>query len=239
MKDSLQRQSRTVFGLIIALQLATSFGAIALLARMGPAIARVAEENVESLTAVEEMMLALALAGPGEGSETARGAFFQAHAAAERNITEDSERALLDEIRTAADGALAGDGGARARAFRALEELAQVNREALQRADLEAQRLSEAGAWAMVALAIVAFVFVRYVANRVERRFVGPVAEIANTLDAAREGDRFRRCSGGAGSPELRSIAEGVNRLLDEPRRGAVGRTKSLSKTVAKRTEPG
>lgn len=216
MRDSLQRQSRTVFGVILALQLGTSFGAIALLARMGPAIARVAEENVESLTAVEQMMLALA--EPAEEARQARLDFFTAHEAAERNITEEAERPLLDQIRVAADGALRGEPHARRRAFAGLARLAEVNREALEEADREAQRLSEAGAWAMVALAIVAFVFVRYVAGRVDRRFVGPVVEIANALDAAHQGDRFRRCSGGAGSPELRSIAEGVNRLLDGPR---------------------
>ena len=39
----LRKQSRAVFGLVLALQLATSFGAIALLTRMGPAIAVVVD----------------------------------------------------------------------------------------------------------------------------------------------------------------------------------------------------
>ena len=38
----LRKQSRAAFGLILLLQLATSFGAIAVLTRMGPAIAVVA-----------------------------------------------------------------------------------------------------------------------------------------------------------------------------------------------------
>jgi len=210
----LRRQTRSVFGFIIALQLATSFGAIALLTRMGPVIATVAEENVESLAAVERMVAALA--APLHQADAARHTFFEAYGRALNNITEAEESPLLDEIRADADGALAGDPGARERLLETLGQFANVNREALQRADREAQRLAEAGAWAAAILAVAAFLFVRITANRVDRHFVMPLLEIAGTLEAARQGDRFRRCSGRSGSPEIQTIADGVNQLLDD-----------------------
>lgn len=210
---TLGKQSRRVFGVIVALQLATSFGAIALLTRMGPAIARVAEENVESLTAVERMTAALA--EPSNADEDKRLAFFRALAAAEDNVTEEEEIPLLREIRGTADSALSGGVDARAAVLRSLRRLAEVNRSALLRADREAQRLAEAGAWAAVALAVIAFLFVRYVANRVERQFVMPVLEVSQTLDAVRQGDRFRRCAGSSGSPDVQNLLDGVNDLLD------------------------
>lgn len=163
----LRKQSRAVFGIILALQLATSFGAIALLTRMGPAIAVVAEENVESLAAVEGMAAALALA-PGED---ARAAFLAQYERADRNITETAEEPLLQSIKSDADRALSGDPLIRARIVANLHQLAEVNRSALRESDEEAQRLAQAGAWAAVILALTSFVLVRLVSIRVDRRF--------------------------------------------------------------------
>ncbi len=211
---TLRKHSRNVFLLIIGLQLATSFGAIALLVRMGPAIAKVAEENVESVSAIEDMLAALAGAGPLDDQH--RTAFLAAYQRAEDNVTEEEELPLLNEIGSAAEGAFSGDPPATRRVVQRLQELAEVNRSALRRADREAQRLAEAGAWAAVALSMVAFVFARYVANRVDRQFVMPVLEISDTINAARQGDGFRRCAGLSQSPEIQNIVDGVNQLLDQ-----------------------
>ena len=215
----LRKQSRAVFGLILALQLATSFGAIALLTRMGPAIAVVSEENFESLAAVEGMAAALALA-PGE---EARAAFLAQYERANRNITETAEEPLLQSIKADAGRALSGDPIIRARIVANLHQLAEVNRAALREADEEAQRLAQAGAWAAVILALASFVLVRLVSIRVDRRFVMPILEIASALESVRQGDRFRRCSASSDSPEIQSIAENVNDFLDGPERRADG----------------
>ncbi len=212
----LRKQSRTAFGLILSLQLATSFGAIALLSRMGPAIAKVAEENVESLTAVEKMMAALT--APPEEAETARRSFEEAYRRADRNVTENDERPLLLEIRDQTDGAFSGDREARESLVVALEQLAEVNRQALHKADQEARRLAQAGAWAAVILALVSFLLVRVVAHRVDAEFVMPILDVADALRSALQGDGFRRCAGRNASPEIQSIANGVNHLLDERR---------------------
>ena len=209
----LRRQSRSVFSLILGVQLATAFGAIALLSRMGPAIARVAEANVDSLSSAAEMMAALA--APPDDIERAREAFLAAHARAGRNVTEAEERPLLEAIADDVDEALGGDPEARRRVLAAIQELAEVNHRALRRMDDEAQRLARAGAWAAVMLALIAFLLVRLTARRVDRVFVMPILEIAAVVDAARQGDVFRRCSVRGGSPEIQSLAEGVNQLLD------------------------
>lgn len=208
----LRKQSRAVFGLILTLQLATSFGAIALLTRMGPAIAVVSEENVESLAAIEGMASALALAP----SDEARTAFLAQFERADRNITETAEEPLLRSIKADAEAALSGDRQIRARILANLHQLAEVNRVALREADEEAQRLARAGAWAAVILALAAFILVRLVNIRVDRRFVMPILEIASALESVRQGNRYRRCSASSDSPEIQSIAENVNLLLDD-----------------------
>ena len=223
MEQNLRRESRNVFAIILALQLLTSFGAIALLARMGPAIATVVEENVESMTAVEEMIATLA--GASGSDEAAHRTFMAAYNKAENNVTEAEERPLLAEIRANSDAALAGDTNARKRILSASRQLAEVNREALFREDREVQRLAEAGAWAAVVLGLTAFVFVRYVAGRVDRSVVAPILEIADTLAAHDMGDRYRRCSTESRHAEIQSIADGVDRLLDrtDPGKGPEG----------------
>jgi hypothetical protein len=214
MMHYLRRQGRRVFVIIVGIQLLTSFGAIALLTRMGPAIARVAEENVESLTAVESMLLALAESPDPNGE--GRGAFLAALDAADANVTESSEPEILAAIRESADLALTGETAARSLVFQQLRQLADTNRDALRRSDREARRLAEAGAWSVAVLACLGFLFVLYVAGRADRQFVIPILEVSRTLHAAGQGDRFRRCSLRSSSPEIREIAEGVNRLLDE-----------------------
>ena len=64
--------------------------------------------------------------------------------------------------------------------------------------------------------ALTAFVLVRLVNIRVDRRFVMPILEIASALESVRQGNRYRRCSASSGSPEIQSIAENVNLLLDD-----------------------
>lgn len=211
--NHLRRQTRRVFGIVVAIQLATSFGAIFLLTRMGPAIATVAEENVESMVAIEAMLAAIA----GFDSDAVeRQSFFEALEAAERNVTETEEIPILGEIRAAAGGVFAGDTEARLLVVGLLRDLGEVNRNALERADREARRLADAGAWAAVFLTVLGFVFVLYVANRVDRRFVMPILEVSTALTRVRQGDPFRRCSVRSDSPEIQGIADDVNRLLDD-----------------------
>lgn len=50
-----------------------------------------------------------------------------------------------------------------------------------------------------------------------------PILEIASALESVRQGDRFRRCSASSDSPEIQSIAENVNDILDGPERRADG----------------
>jgi methyl-accepting chemotaxis protein len=182
---------------------------------MGPAIATVAEENVESMLAVEIMLTSLVDTSIDDA--TRRRTFRDALDAAALNVTEDEEAPLLTAIRADVESALSGNADARRRVIGQLEQLAEVNRAALRRADREARRLADAGAWAAAVLAVVGFVFVLYVASRVDRRFVMPILEISTAIRRVRQGDPFRRCSVESDSPEIQGIADDVNHLLDRP----------------------
>lgn len=204
----LRREFRLAFGAIFGLQLATSFGAIALLSRMGPAIERVAAANVDSLGAIEDMLASLGLDGSAEE-------FSRAYERARGNVTEPDENPLLDEVGRQMEAAYQGDAAARASIVRILRRLSEVNREAMQRADDEAQRLATAGAWAAAMLALLSFLAAKLLAQRAEHRLITPLFDVYSTLQAAKRGDRRRRCNIPRGAAEIEQIAVRVNALLD------------------------
>jgi hypothetical protein len=210
----LRKEFRIAFGLIFGLQLATAFGAIALLTRMGPAIARVAADNVDSLEAIEEMLAALALEGDAF-AEGPAAQFQQAYGRAVGNVTEEAERPLLEAVKRSAKAALAGDADARAEVVLSLRRLSEVNRQAMQRTDAEAQRLATAGAWTAALLALVTFLAARLLAERAEHRLIMPLFDVYSTLQAAKHGDTRRRSAVHKGASEIERIALGVNALLD------------------------
>ncbi|MCB9382968.1 MAG: hypothetical protein H6509_00015 [Bryobacterales bacterium] len=210
----LRKEFRIAFGLIFGLQLATAFGAIAVLDRMGPAIAQVAADNVESLGAIEQMLGALALES-GPMPEAAAAELRQAYAKAAANVTEEEEKPLLDSIQTNLEAAISGEQQARFSVVTALRRLSSVNRQAMFRSDNEAQRLARAGAWAAALLAFLTFLVARLLAARVENRLITPLFDIYSTLQAAKNGDTRRRSTLFKGSAEIEGIALGVNSLLD------------------------
>jgi hypothetical protein len=210
--------------IVVGTNLLLAFGAIALLTRMSPAIATILEQNDVSVEACQQMLAVLA-APTEEGAVEARGARFEeAVRNAELNITDARERAVLDVIRAEADGALRGDAAATTRVIDAVQTLAGINREAMREADLQAMRLGTAGAWSVVLLALVSFLFSLIFIHRLNAQLLAPVAELREVLQSFQRGDVYRRCSTEGSPPELRILMQGVNDLLDrvhaeQPRR--------------------
>jgi len=201
--------------LLTAALLATAVGAIALLDRIAPAVDRIVRENVVSLEAVEEMLTAVAsLSVPGS-ADTAKRRFLVALAAAEENVTGEEEPAVLSELRRRADATFAGDSLALRQALAALGQLSAVNRQAVRDVEREARRLGSAGAWAVAALALAGFVASRFVARRFARRLFDPIEELGKVLEAAEEGNRFRRCRTAGAAKDVAETLQRVNRLLD------------------------
>lgn len=220
----------TGIGILVLLQLMTAFGAIGLLTRMSPAVEEILAENVVSNEAAEDAVTALALAladarsaapsGVEEELLTERRTSFEsAIERARRNVTEDEERAAIDELQRAGQRVLEGDATAAAVAVDAADRLIAINRTAMQEANARAQRLGSTGAWAAVALALTGFFVSILVVRRTVFGVVEPVEELEATLDAYEKGDSYRRCQGRAASQEMRRVLGAVNTLLDRANR--------------------
>lgn len=204
-------ESRMGLGALLSLQLLTSFASIGLLARVSPAVDRILVENVRSVEAVEEMLVAIAL--PGEEAEDR---FAAALATARGNITEEEEAPFIDEIERLGPSAMAGDEGARRRVVVALQGLSLVNRRSMQEADTDARFLGQAGAWTSAMAGMAGFVLSLLVYDRTRRRLVLPVQELHDSLAAARAGDHHRRCTRLEGPVETTGIADDLNWLLEQ-----------------------
>lgn len=212
----LRRELSIVLAVMVALNLALAFGAIGLFSRMGPAIERILIENLYSIDAAEEMLSVLAEHTESGASPELRQRFDGALAQAQGNLTEEREAEVLTRLEGVKDAALAGDEQARLAAIADVRTLIELNRAAMHEVDLEAQRLSTAGAWTAAFIAMLSFALSLFVARRMATRILAPLEDLQSVLEAARTGDRFRRCRSARGPAELRRLAQAVNALLDE-----------------------
>lgn len=212
----LRRDLLIGIGALVAFNVLLSFGTIGLLVRMSPAIERILQENVYSIAAAEEMLAMVARAGaqPMPAGEQPR--FAEALQRAESNITEGEEQEVIARIRGSQAAALAGDMAARIVVVDALQELMRINRSAMRAVDREAQRLGTAGAWSIVFTAIAGFALSLAIIRRLRRRILTPLSDLYRTLEAARAGDPYRRCTAVDAPMEIRRIFHAVNRLLDQ-----------------------
>lgn len=196
---------------MVVFQIVTSFASINLLTRMSPAIERILSENVASNTAAEDMLVCLTRRD-SEGER--RKAFLDALTRARRNITEAQENSVLDAVERRMDAALAGDTEAVSLVGMSLHELAGINRMSMRRADEEAKRIGNRGAWAMAILGIVGFFAGVLVLHKIIRGVIAPVEEIRRVLDAQLKGDTSRRLFLKNVAPDFLEVSGLINRLL-------------------------
>jgi len=200
-------------GALLCVQVATSFGSIALLSRMSPAIARIMEENLYSLEAVEGMVVALSLAELDREGATRE--FEAALGRARSNVTEPEEPQILTAVVQRYRAALAGDPEARRATVKQLRELARINHASTRRADAAAQRMGMAGAWAAGLLGVVGFIFSGLAISRLTRNVLRPLTDIGETVAAFRDGDLHRRSRRTNVPVEFRDVATALDDLLD------------------------
>ena len=212
MTGELRRDVLLPLIVLMSIVVLSSAGTVALLARTAPTVERIMSENVYSLEATEQM---LAVVAHGTATDGERRQFAAALERAEGNITEDSERASLSEVRKQMDASLAGDISARDDLIQSLRDVGDINRAAVIRGEDEATRLGYASAWAAVFLGAISFAWGLAAVRRARARLINPLHEVAAVLEAARAGDRYRRCKRIPAPAELERIMAGVDDLLD------------------------
>jgi len=194
---------------------AIAFVSIGLFSRMKPALEHIREENVVTLDAAREVLLVFTSRG-GEALDSADRARVERALTLMRNtLTVDNEGAMVAAVTDGVARALTGDRAGLADIAHAVEALSRANTAAMEAADEEAQRLGEAGAWTAAIGGLVLMLVGLYTRNRLERRLVRPVVELARVLEALRKGDDWARCKNLRGAVELERALKQTNRLLD------------------------
>ena len=209
----LRREAALGFAALLVVQVSSSGLAIALLARMGPAVGQILQENVYSIEAVEDMLTELAI--HAERTDTITETFVNALERARSNVTEDAEVPLLEQIEADKDEAFGDDPEARGRVVASLRELGRVNRASMQRADARARSLSLAGAWAASMLAGLAFALGIVAYRRLRLRLELPIVALRDTLRRVRAGSWQARCPPVDAPREVEQIARDINWVLD------------------------
>ncbi|HLE00482.1 MAG TPA: hypothetical protein VJB59_09490 [Bdellovibrionota bacterium] len=214
---NLSRDIKVGLALLLGLNLMTAFSSISVLERMEPAIETVLKENVRSLEMVEEMFSALFVpAQPVRDTASKKQRFTAALKQARESATEEQEPVIIAAIESAAEQAFGGDVSAIKSVVGNLQQLGEVNRNAMKRAEERARRLRLAGAWAMAMLGLMAFLSGLFVFSRFGKRIVYPVQELVAVATAWKEGNRQRRYHSPAASRELEEIGKVLNAVLDE-----------------------
>jgi nitrogen fixation/metabolism regulation signal transduction histidine kinase len=185
---------------------------------MTPAIADILDENEYTIEAAHQMLLVLARRAFDPGDAVLEQQFREALERAKSNITEPGEPEVLAQLDGLATATLQGDPTASRATVEAIRRLVEINRQAMRHAESEARRLGKAGAWAAVILALAAIAASILVGRRLASRLLDPVGELYEVTEAARLGDRFRRCRRLGSNAEMSRLLESVNLLLDQSR---------------------
>lgn len=203
--------------LLIGLNVLMALGTIWVFMRMAPAIEIIIEQNERSLEACERMLVALVISS-GDGSENRQLiiSFQEALQTAQNNITETEESEALAMIDRNYREAFENDFQARRQTITAISSLAQINREAMVRADKRARQFGNGGAWGVVFMASAVFLAGLLFLRTLKKNLVKPLEEIYSVISAYRQGDTMRRCSGADMSRDIKTIFNGMNELLDK-----------------------
>ncbi len=198
---------------LMAINLAMAFGSIWIFMRMAPAIEIIISRNEVSLESCERMLAALL-----KGSVTGDSAiieFREALSRAKRNITEKEEPAIIAQIEGCYEGAFNSDGDSLLLAIRTINDLGNINRDAMRRADVRAKQLGYAGAWGVVFMATGAFLVGVIFLRTLDRHLAEPMAEIDAVATAFCKGDTLRRCTLKNPAAPVRKVFGHINEVLD------------------------
>jgi nitrate/nitrite-specific signal transduction histidine kinase len=210
-----RREVFIAIGVLAGMNLLVAFGAVGLLTRMTPAIEGILKENVRSMRAAEEVLAVLATEPQASISPQGRQRMQAALDQLRANVTESDEPGRLDTIELRWRAVLQMDPQARAPMVADVLALIATNHRAMERADAEAKRLGNAGAWAVALLGLVALLLSVVILRRLSTRLLRPLAELYQTLRAAQGGDPFRRCTTSDTAGEVHHLMHAVNELLD------------------------
>ena len=201
---------RATIGAIIAVALAATF----LMERMSQAIKFILNENVYSIEAAEDMLQLVGMVSI-EANPAYKEAFVVALNKAKSNVTLVGENQLIEDIDKLIEPCFSGDLKARRDMIQALAYLADINRQAMIKADENARFLAIAGGWAMAGMAIFGGFFVLRIFAQIQASAILPMTEICRAVEDWDKGNKMRRVQSRLASKDIRKAHQIINGFLD------------------------
>jgi hypothetical protein len=188
----------------IFLTLLMSFASIWVFLRITPATAKILEQNDRSIAACETMLAAMITGDKDE--------FNAALTTAEANITEPGEPAAVASIKLSRE---VNSQAGRQATVRGIQQLAAINRQAMEHTDRQVQQFGTAGAWGVVFMATTIFLIGMIFLRGMRRNLIIPLLEIDAVTRAQESGNTMRRCYIKNPSREVQQIFKRINTVLD------------------------
>lgn len=179
---------------VIILNVAIGVGAIFLVERIVPAIDDILSENVYSVSSAVAMLEAVA---PIEGEATSvqenQAVFWKNFEKAKENIILDSEKSVVANIELTAKDFWAGKVAVKKDLTSYIGELANINIQAMEVKDKEAQFLGLTGAWGLGFLLLFSIAIQLLLRSRILNSLIGPVEQLFLVVKDFNSGNTMRR----------------------------------------------
>ena len=198
--------------LMILFNILLSFGAVWSFQRMDPEIKQIYERNVRSLSACEDMLIAVT----GNAVDTEK--FNAALQIAEHNITEPGEEQTVRQLRSFYLRLITGETSVLQPVIREIITLTNYNKQAIMESARRTQRMRRAGAWGIVFMTLIFFTVAIFFEQRMRRTLLAPLQEITVVMQENMRGNKFRRCNLLHASDDMRKLFSAINDMLDRCR---------------------
>lgn len=206
---------------LIFLNLLMGIACIWALSRMAPAVQNIIHKNERSLDICEKMfVLLIKVTNNKDESQNKIFDFEKLLELASKNITEENEEELIEQIKVYYKYALNGDIKALEKTVEKISSLSEINRNAINAADKVSKKFAVAGSWFVVFWASGMFFLGMHYKRMLIKNLIHPLEEISAVLNANLIGDNFRRCSGHESSDDINDIYSKINLILDKKSAG-------------------
>ncbi|MBN1970825.1 MAG: hypothetical protein JXR48_10875 [Candidatus Delongbacteria bacterium] len=201
--------------LLIIFNLLMSFGAVWLFVRMSPAIDDIIIRNEKSLEACEDMLVSLIKGDDEYRQKVFIERFEKALGIAKNNITEKGED---EAIKFIAENYLESFSNKeiKSHVVDKISVLGNINRIAMDEANIRAQKIGNGGAWSIVFMSAIIFLIEIILIKSIGRNLIRPMNEVYEVIKSYKNGDIYRRCFTVNQPKEVTKLFETVNDHLDK-----------------------
>ena len=207
---NLEFSRRIYFSFILLLLSSTiiSIAGIAGFQRLAPAINTINDRNTQSLYYAEQMLTNIA-------SRKDINKFEDFLNKSKENITEKNEKEAVENIEKSYKAAFNGNFRAEEYTIENVVKLTEVNRNAMIRAGVKAEKLKNVGIWIIIFPTILVWSIGLALLKNMKKTFIKPLEDLKSAISEYKKGNKMRRCPKFSHETEFQNLYNDINSILD------------------------